>query len=41
MVEELSQTDVEQTRVILPVKPVFFDFTPSPYLRPLDALSED
>ena len=27
--------------VILPVNPAFFDFTPSPYLRPFDALSED
>jgi pimeloyl-ACP methyl ester carboxylesterase len=27
--------------VLLPVKPEFFDFTGSPYLRPFDALSDD
>jgi pimeloyl-ACP methyl ester carboxylesterase len=27
--------------VILPVRPAFFDFTPSPYLRPFDAFSGD
>ena len=27
--------------VLLPVKPEFFDFTASPYLRPFDALSDD
>ena len=27
--------------VILPVKPAFFDFTPSPYLRPFDAFSAE
>lgn len=27
--------------VILPAKPAFFDFTPSPYLRPFDALDDE
>jgi hypothetical protein len=27
--------------VILPAKPAFFDFAPSPYLRPFDALDDE